>query len=171
MRAGAVPDAAGLKPLFASVRVSDYEDLVSGTRHENLLVGYIVCCYGVVVNALRGIPNNERLEIVFEDQDRYRDRARLALGDIAETDSPSLMCTNGKSKLAKWSFVPKGSTSRLELANYFAYAELQISRNKNSVRSKWCHRILETNNGDCLGARMDKSLAREIITSMKRMSA
>ncbi|MDQ2946607.1 MAG: hypothetical protein M3Y27_11800 [Acidobacteriota bacterium] len=45
----------------------------------------------------------------------------------------------------------------------FVYAQLQVSRDRHSVKSQWCQRILETNGGDCLGVPMDRVWAREII--------
>lgn len=167
LRAAEVPDKAGLTPLFSAVRVADYLDLIAGTKHEPLLSGYMVCCYAVVINTLRGLPSGERLEVVFEDQPRYSEIATMALRELAAiSDMPEVCLPNGTNKLAKWSFVPKGSTPLLELADYFAYAELQVHRDKKSVRSQWCHRILETNRGDCLGAELTRQRAREIIRAL-----
>ena len=70
-KAGAVPDGAGLLPVFTAVKVSDYQDLVTGTLHEVLMAGYMVCCLSVAIHTLQGIADDERLEIVFEHQPRY----------------------------------------------------------------------------------------------------
>jgi hypothetical protein len=83
-RAGSVPNEAMLVPIFAAVKVSDYKDLGQGTIHETLMTGYMVCCLSVLIHALEGTAASERLEVVFEDQQRYADMARVAINHIAE---------------------------------------------------------------------------------------
>lgn len=165
-RAGAIPDKAGLVPLMAVVKVNDYLDMISGTIREQLWSGYTACCYALVFNALRCVPPNERLEVVFEDQQRYGENTCIALRTLAEFDHPELLTTDGKSKLAKWSYVPKGSTPLLEPADYFAYALLQSHRDKTSVRAQWSKPILNTMGGNCFGARLNRDLVREIFSKI-----
>ncbi len=78
-RLGPIPDKCGLKPVVGGVRVKHYEDLLAGTPAQKLLKGYIVCIYPLVVNVLRAIPRNERLEIVFEQQSEYQPYTEMAL--------------------------------------------------------------------------------------------
>jgi hypothetical protein len=42
-RLGPVPSLSGLTPVLAGVRYGDYEDLVSGTRFEKEMKGWLVC--------------------------------------------------------------------------------------------------------------------------------
>lgn len=165
-RAGAVPNQCGLIGLMGTVRFADYEDLVVGRPDEKLFNGYIACCSGLITNALRGIPSHERLELVFEEQHQYgwmldiAIRALLASG--AETN-PEMFMRDGTPRLAKWSFVPKGSTSLLEVADYFAYAVMQVHRNPKSIRANLCRPILQTGDGEGLGCRLSRDRIREIV--------
>lgn len=140
---GPIPHECGLEPVLGGVRVADYSDLTQGSPDEWLMAGYISALYPLVVQALRWIPKNERLELVFEAQDRYAPFVHAMLTDIANTQSrPELMTNDGKSKLANWRFVPKNSTSLTEPADYFAYALTQLYRDKKSEKSRLCSPIM-----------------------------
>src|SRR6185437_9069940 len=135
---------------MGGARVSDYEDLVAGTISEKLMKGYIACLYPLVINTLRVIPPNERLELVFEEQKEYEPFVGLMLSDMVSPhpDKPDWMLTSdGLPKLVKWSFVPKGSTILTDPADYFSYALLQLWRDKTSKRTEWCRPILGDSTG------------------------
>jgi hypothetical protein len=122
----------------------------------------------MVINTLRAIPANERLEIVFERQDRYWWMTEIAMTVISQmTHYPDILLPNGTPKLANWRSVPKGSTPLLEPADYFAYALLQVWRDQTSVRSQWCNPILKTSGGEGYGAILDRHDIRNIIRDGK----
>lgn len=164
-RAGAVPKSCGLTPILGGVRLSDYDDLIDGTREEKLLNGYICCCFAMVIQTLRGIPKDERLTIIFERQDLYWWMADIAMQVIAnERSLPEMLTPDGKTpKLAAWKVVPKGSTVLTEPSDYFAYALLQNWRDKTSLKAEWCRPILEAHNYEGLGAIMKRDKIRETI--------
>jgi hypothetical protein len=163
-RAGVVPRDCGLTPILGGIRQSDYEDLITGTREQKLLNGYMICCFEMVINTLRGIPKNEGLKIVFERQDRYWWMTDIALRVISSfNDYPDILLPDGTSKLANWASVPKGSTPLTEPADYFAFALLQLWRDKESVKTQWCRPILDTNNGVGWGAIMNRETVRRSI--------
>jgi hypothetical protein len=139
---GPIPYECGLEPVLGGVRVADYSDLTKGTIDELLMAGYISALYPLVIQALRWIPKNERLELVFEAQDRYEPFAHAMLSDIANQTHPELMTDDRRPKLANWRFVPKGSTVLTQPADYFAYALTQIYRDKKSEKSKLCSPIM-----------------------------
>jgi hypothetical protein len=163
-RAGVVPGKCGLTPVLGGVRQSDYKDLIAGTREEKLMNGYICCCFAMVINTLRGIPPNERLEVVFERQDRYWWMTEIAMNVIAsDRTNKEMLLPDGTPKLANWRSVPKGSTPLTEPADYFAHALLQAWRDKNSVKSQWCKPILNAHGGEGFGAIMRRPTIRQII--------
>jgi hypothetical protein len=163
-RAGVVPEVCGLTPIFGGVRQSDYRDLIAGPREEKLMNGYICCCFAMVINTLRGIPPNERLEVVFERQDRYWWMTEIAMSVIAsDRTSKDMLLPDGTPKLASWKSVPKDSTPLTQPADYFAHALLQVWRDKHSIKAQWCKPILDANGGEGLGAIMRRPLIRHII--------
>jgi hypothetical protein len=168
---GPIPVSCGLEPIAGGIRVSDYEDLLGGNIVlEKLNCGYISALFPLVIQALRWIPANERLEIVFEEQERYGWLADFCLRQVSKLPIDFMWTKDGNPKLAKWSFVPKGSTSFTEPADYFAYAQLQYQRDKNSLKSQWCMPILKSADSvGIIGAVMTKNQARETVVEVLAM--
>ena len=128
----------GLQPLLGGVRVNDYEDIFQGHAFlEKLNAGYIIALTPLIVQLVRWIPEGERVELIFEQQDRY-------MGLIDFTFKNTLDHPEVKEKIAKWSFVPKGSTPLIEPADYFAYAMGQYKKDEKSIRSIWTRPIIES---------------------------
>ncbi len=126
---GPVPHSCGLEPARGVVRVSDYADLVVGSRHAILYSGYVACLTSLITQILRGMPPGERLAVTFERQDRYAPHARQMLGCYAPP-------------LAGWQFVQKGACSRLEPADFLAFAVRELHVAPGSRKAKWCSPIL-----------------------------
>lgn len=163
---GPIPEQCRLRPVLGGVRYQDYEDLVTGTAAQRLLKGYIACLYPVVINALRVVPRDETLHIIFERQDEYQrhtEHMLSALSQIRHHSKGLFLTQDGSPRIAKWSFVPKDSTVLTEPADYFAYALLQHYRNRDSVRSKWCEPILKSGNGEGIGAIMTRQQIRTVV--------
>jgi hypothetical protein len=131
--------------------------------------GYMACCLSVVVSALQGIIEEERLEVIFEHQPRYSVIAGVAMNQISKLSRFRL--PDGRSKLAKWSFVPKHSTPLLEIADCLAYSQLQLLGDRESLRSRWTKRIRETNGGKCLGHRLNRDEVRNFVSGNLRAIA
>ncbi len=163
-RLGAVPNKCRLTPVVGGVKAADYEDLIQGTPAEKLLKGYIACIYPLVINVLRVIPKNERLEIVFEEQKEYELYTKCALSalvSIRHIRPDWFLTEDGLPKLAKWSFVPKGSTMLTEPADCFVYALRHLYQDKNSKQTQWCKPILDSGDGTGIGAIMEREAMRE----------
>jgi hypothetical protein len=143
-RAARVPKQCGLIPIAAGVRLKDYADLINFDIESILPAPYIECCKAVTIFAMRALPLGERLEVVFERQDEYAWLAEMEFDEIASTVAhPELLMEDGKtSKLANWRYIAKNQTVLCEPADYLAYALLQHSRNKNSVKSRWTYPII-----------------------------
>jgi hypothetical protein len=119
IRAASVSKECGLTPVLGGVRGGDYMDLIAGTEDERKLAGYVTCCFALIINTVRNIPKNERLEIVFQRQDRYWPLVEVAIA-------------------------PQGEEEGLtELADCFSYSLFQAWRDKSSRRSQWCKPILD----------------------------
>jgi hypothetical protein len=70
---------------------------------------------------------------------------------------------DGRLKLTKWSFAPKGSTIRLDPADYFSFALRDVWRNKRSTKAQWCNPILTSCKGEGIGLISKRSDIREQI--------
>lgn len=172
-RLGPIPDECKLTPILGGVRVSDYEDLVAGTIDEKLLKGYIACLFPLVLQLLRVIPDDDRVELIFEKQKEYEPNADLvlsALVNLMDERIPGGRGTDGRPKLAKWSFVPKDSTILTQPADYFAYALQQVWRDKKSQKTEWCKPILNSGGGEGVGGIMNRAEIRKTIKRAQIMT-
>lgn len=61
---GSVPVFCGLRPIISGVRVSDYWDLVEGTRFEKRAKGWCTALYPLVLETLLYIPSDQRVEFI-----------------------------------------------------------------------------------------------------------
>jgi hypothetical protein len=144
VRVAEVIRISGLQPVVGGIRQRDYLPNFKGAPEEKLLNGYVACCFAWVVNTLRNLPPSERLEIVFEMQDRYERLALAAMGAIAEaTYVPGLLTPDGISKLASWRFVRKDAEALTEIADAFSYSLFQAWNARGSIRAQWCQPILD----------------------------
>lgn len=170
-RLGPVPSNCGLEGIMGGVRFQDYEDLVLGKPEEKLLRGYIACLFPMVTQVLRGMPSEEQLEIVFEQQKEYEPFVNMALPffTVPDLQAPWKFTTDGKPRLAKWRFVPKGSTVRTDPADYLAFALREAWTDKNSKKSKWCKPILASGSG--YGRIMQRDEIRLYISSTQLITA
>lgn len=164
-RAGIVPKNCGLTPTFGGLRKRDYRDIVFGTAEEAVMNGYTMCSYAMVFNALRVVPDDDRLEVVFEcpSQKSFPVYLSAAMQVISETDHPELLMKDGRSKLASWRFVPPGSTILTESADYFAYALFQAWKDPESKRSLWCKPILSAHGNKGVGCIWKREQIREVM--------
>jgi len=169
-RLGPIPEQCGLTPILGGVRYSDYQDLVSGTPLEKHLKGYIVCLFHLILQVLRTVPDDGRLEVVLEEQTRYAAFANQVLSIIADT-SDWARTKDGHLKLAKWSFVPKGSTILLDPADYFSFALRELWRNKKSPKARWCSPLLESCGGKGIGMILKRSDIRAEIQGTLLLAA
>ena len=129
-----------------------------------------MCCRAVAIFAMRALPENERVEIVFERQDRYGWIAAQEFQRIAQTTQhPELLMPDGKtSKLASWRFIEKKDTVLCEPADYLAYALLQNTRNKNSVKSRWTYPIIAAHGNTGAAALLQREHAKGVIVGQKK---
>jgi hypothetical protein len=163
IRVAQVPKRCGLQPILGGVRQCDYLPLLAGTQEERLLNGYVPCCFAMVINTLRNIPKDERLEVVFERQDRYGYLAYFAMTAVSKvTCFPEILMADGRSKLANWRFAEKEAEPLTEVADSFAYALFQAWKDRASLRAQWCQPILDAGGGEAYGAILDGSTMQVI---------
>jgi hypothetical protein len=137
-RLGEIPAKCGLTLIYASVKYSDYSDLVKNTGLELVAEGYLTSLFFAVAGAIKRTPDTERIEVICEQQVEYA-ALREAMFRMASR-FPEWQTPEGNSRLAKWSSIPKSMI--LEPSDYAAYAILQMLRNPTSLRSKACSPIL-----------------------------
>jgi hypothetical protein len=170
-RLGPIPEGCGLTPILGGIRYGDYEDLVTGSPAAKLLKGWLTCLFTIVLETLRVVPDGERLELVFEEQREYEQNAGQILSMIAYHDPWSgtpWQDKEGKAKLAKWGFVPKGSTIMTDPADYLAFALRELWTDEKSKKSAWCRPILAS--GEGIGKILKRDTIRPIIQTTFMMA-
>lgn len=148
-RLGPVPHNAGLTAVVSALRVSDYDDLVSGRLVSKLMKGYYLAFIGVVDSILKNIPPEETVKVVLEVQGEYEIRTRIIFDNLANRKTPS-----GKPKLVSMAYIPKGTSVLTEPADYLSYALLNLYRDPDSLRSELCAPILQ-NQKNAYGMKFD----------------
>lgn len=166
-RLGPIPNDCGLQGMMGGVCFDHYADLVTGTPHAKELKGYMSCLVPMVTNTLRGIPKDERIELVFEQQDEYEPFVNMALPTftVPNPRAPWQTMPDGKPKLAKWSFVPKGSTILGDPADYLAFALREVWTDKTSKKARWCSPIRDAGDGRGFGKVMSRKEIRFVVSS------
>ena len=161
-RAAQVPRNCGLVPILGGVRRSDYRDLFIANPAWHLMNGYVVCLWSMLFDTLRGLPSGERLEVVFEEQERFSGFAQEAIKVLVQGNPPEeLLLPDGRPKLASWRWVPKGSTSLLEPADYLCFALSKFHREYGSVKQKWSYPIMRGQEGEGFGFILQRDDARK----------
>jgi hypothetical protein len=135
--AGAVPEKCGLMPIFGGVRQGDFSDILSGTGHSKNISGYVICLWAMLSQALAGLPEGERLELVMEEQRVFAPYATVAIRALTENAPKDMYLPDGRPKLATWRWASKSSTSLLEPADYFCAALANMHKSPGTTRA--CH--------------------------------
>jgi hypothetical protein len=153
---GPIPNSCGLRAAIGGVRLSDYQDLIKGSVVEMLSAGYIYCLFPLMNGLMQSLPGDERIELFFGPQDRFRETALKTLDFISKSSiGDPLYCTStGISRLAKWSFTAPGDHSIMyHPADYLASALAHNKYDKQSQKAQWSRPIIdETNQADLVGA-------------------
>lgn len=160
---GPIPHAAGLRAVFTTAAMSDYDDLTLGTELQQLYKSYMIALMGMVHVIAEGIPSNETFKLVLEANDRYRMNVESLF-----RATKKLQTSDGRQKLVSIEFVDKGVTSLTEPADFLAYALIQQHRNPGSVRERLCAPILE-NTQPAFGRRHDlqPELVRDLVNNTR----
>lgn len=168
-RLGPVPVESGLIPVLGGIRIDHYEDIFEGDEfQEKMNNGYTSALELLVIQILKWLPRDERFEIVLEQQDRYCGLANFSLQNFSSLDLELCSTSDGKPRLAKWSFLPKRSSMLTEAADYLAYALGQYSRDPASLRSRWCSPLINSvdNCPERLGAILGREQSRQMFSDI-----
>lgn len=158
-RLGPIPGECGLTRVVSSVKASDYVDLIAGKRAKKVLKPYVFALTGLVLNVARGIGDHEQVHLIFAEQPRYADLAKQIIGSVAGL--PAALNSAGAIKVRQFSFLPNHGFARLDQADYFAYALLQLFRDAKSKRTEWTKSILGDMTG--IGAIFTKDQVRLVM--------
>lgn len=171
-RLGPIPEACGLVPIFSGVCYGDYEDLINGTSAEKLLKGWLACLFPLVLQTLRVVPEDEHLELIFEEQREYQAHANTALNcELSIPDHEWKRSKDGSPKIAKWRFVSKGRTTRTDPADYLAFALRHVweKENRHAKKRDCCRPILKS--GEGIGKILGRQEIRAAISSTLLLAA
>ncbi len=137
-RLGRIPEDSGLVLVQASVRCSDYIDLVEGRMGEMAATGYLMATLIALSAVVQTFPDTERFELICEEQLIYAPTRAALL--TAASKHKDWQTPDGLPRLAKWSSMAKSTI--LEPADYACYATLQNLRDPKSRRAQLCSPIL-----------------------------
>jgi hypothetical protein len=168
-RLGPIPKSCGLKPAIGGVRVSDYEDLVVGTPVEKAIKGYAASLNPLVMGVLSQVPNDERIEFVFEEQHEYADAVHQTMSFFSRSEEEYARTKDGLPKVAKWGFVPKHTTLMTDPADYLAFALKAQKEAPKSTKAEWCLPILIAGDGLGVGELLSRDEIRYRITETHRL--
>jgi hypothetical protein len=86
------------------------------------------------------------------------------------TEVPEVMLMeDGKTpKLSNWRFIEKKDSVLCEPADYLAYAFLQYTRNRNSVKCRWTYPIIAADPKAGFSGALQRETARMVIVSQRR---
>lgn len=136
----------GLIPVAASVKVSDYADLVDdGVLVKRLTQGYVFAAEFVMVAILVwALAKRDRIAVVFEQQDEFSGVVEpictfLGTAGLFKIPGSDLPILSGVE------FVPKSSTILTQLADCLAFATLQDLRDSKSHKAIWTGPVLTKN--------------------------
>jgi hypothetical protein len=182
-RLAPIPHECGLRPCMGGVRISDYEDLIDEPipmlqKHGSLVIpvtllvpikGYEAALTPMVINVLRGVPSTERIEFVFEEQREYAPAVENVMEFASELDMSYKRTSDGKPKIAKWGFVPKGSTVMTDPADYLAFAAREHYTDETTKKAKWTRPILASGDGQAYGRILTRDEIRRRIKNSRAM--
>ncbi len=109
---GPIPTDCGLKRVI-------------GTPAKKLNTAYYTCLLPLILSIIQVVRDDERIEFVFEQQDRYSESTNDLFNALSTASEHvdelwQFQTSGGLPKIAKWGFVPKGSTILLEPAGLLA---------------------------------------------------
>lgn len=156
---GPIPELCGLTRVVSSVKASHYADLIKGKRAKKVLKPYNFALTGLVLNIARGTADDQQIHLILAEQPRYMDLAKKIIPSVAAR--PPALSSYGAIKVKQFTFLPSDGFARLDDADYFAYALLQLYRDAKSQRTEWTKSILGDGTG--VGAILTKRQVRLVI--------
>ncbi len=162
-RLGPIPYRCGLTPVAGVVRVSDYYDIVAGSKEaKRELSGYIVCLSGIIHALHRLIPSQHSIRIVCEMQPAYQHSAQKMWWALTR-----IIAHPKHPYFSGLEFIPKGSSLLMQPADFLAFALTKVFEDEESRTAQLCDAIL----GDrkVSGYFIDRSKARKIMLGAKAL--
>lgn len=152
---GAIPYDCKLIPIYGAVKPSDYRDLIVGTVAEAYGHSYSMCLLQIFEALVHQIPGDERFEFVFEASplDFYIDKQMQMTAIMRAFQRP-----DGRSRIARWSFVPKSQCSLFQPGDYLANHLYNRELAPESDRARWTEPIARGRK--LLGSPMSRERAR-----------
>jgi hypothetical protein len=158
-----IPYESKLRAVFGAVDVSDYFDLVQGTVAEVHSQSACLALAPIVDGLKTAIPGDERFEFQFEASplDFYVDKMMNILARY-----PGMKRYDGKSRIARWVFIPKEDSMLFEPADYLANHIYHKKLDPTSRRAQWTEPIVRDR--EILGSMMSRETARRLFSHLKR---
>ena len=134
---GPIPYKYDLRPVFGSVFVKDYYDLVENTHHKVRLGGYVSSFFSIIEALNRLCPGHETVRIVCEIQKQYESFLRNMFWSFTRT-----LADAAKPYFESIEFVTKDATTLTQPADYLAFAIAKYLEDPNSKKCIWSRPIV-----------------------------
>jgi hypothetical protein len=158
-----IPYESKLLAVFGAVNVADYFDLIEGTVAEVHAQGACLALAPIVVELMAKIPGDERFEFQFEASplDFYMGKMMKVLAGF-----PGWRRHDGKSRIARWAFIPKENCMLFEPADYLANHLYHKKVDSTSRRAQWTEPIVRGR--EIIGDTMSRETARNLFSHIQR---
>lgn len=165
-RLGSIPHHCGLMPVWASIRVFDYSDLMDDSTFGRLLQhGYFICAQYLGLKMLEYAQmQNETIMIYFEHNDHFAPLLPPVIVFYGKLFQ--FITTDGRPCVAGAEMIKKKDSVLTQPADYLCYARLQEMRDPHSMRSHLCSPILTSQPG--LQADVTRQQIRSLMSSPTR---
>lgn len=134
---GPIPYKYDLRPVFGSVFVKDYYDLVENTLHRVRLGGYVSSFFSIIEALNRLCPGHETVRIVCEIQKQYESFLRNMFWNFTR-----ILAHPTKPYFKSIDFVTKDETMLTQPADYLAFAIAKYLEDPKSKKTVWSRPIV-----------------------------
>ncbi len=154
---GPIPVRCGLTRIFGVIRFADYEDLLpNDTDVKATMSPYMIAAGWCFARTFKNIPNTERVNFVFERQDKYSPWKYL----------PEFLFGTIFQKRIAISYVDKDCTPLTQPADYLAFAIRYMQISPRSNKAQMTKSIVGDGKG--YGAQVSKDYMRHSIAQVSQ---
>ncbi|MFZ0520289.1 MAG: DUF3800 domain-containing protein [Candidatus Acidiferrales bacterium] len=167
-RLAPIPAQCGLRGIYGSMKASDYSDMTTDKPDDFArgMNAYVLCLMPIFYGLGCELKGHEKIKLVCEAQERYARFAQFAFEYFAAVTHRDPL----KPYFSGIEYVSKDSTARTQPADFLSFALAHKFKDPQSVKSRWCKPIFETN--DILGKKVSREEIRKTMgnTLMKLRS-
>jgi hypothetical protein len=157
-----LPYAAGLTPYYVSIKLADYEDMLTPVGAKLAYKPYPNCLSVLLSLVNKEATKEEQIKFAFERNDLY-DAHACAIFEEAEE---AVLNSKGEPRYPSWEFFAKGVCALCQPADYFCYAQRERMKDPASDEAIWSAPILDANPGKVIKWEFTRHQIRWLIGNM-----